>query len=100
MRAGTTAHLRPGAALPAELLNPMASLRETYSEGGCFESRLPYDQARERLWRVLCGYLEKDFRRNAAVLEIGGAYCHFINNVKAAKHQPRHGPPQSRGFSH
>jgi len=63
----------------------MASLRETYSEGGYFESRLPYDQARERLWRVLCGYLEKDFRRHAAVLEIGGAYCHFINNVKAAK---------------
>ena len=63
----------------------MPSPHEVYTEEGYFASRLPYDPAREVLWRVLCAYLEKDFPKDAAVLELGGGYCHFINNVKASQ---------------
>src|SRR5947209_6531917 len=63
----------------------MSSPQEIYTEEGYFASRLPYDPSREKLWRVLCEYLEKDFAKNPAVLELGGGYCHFINNVKASR---------------
>jgi SAM-dependent methyltransferase len=48
-----------------------------------FESRFSAHPAREALWQVLCGHLERDFPAHDAVLELGGAYCNFINNVKA-----------------
>ncbi len=48
-----------------------------------FDTRLAYDAAREPLWRVLCGYLQRDVPDNARVLELGGGYCHFINNIRA-----------------
>lgn len=56
-----------------------------YKEAAYFASRLPYDPERERLWRVLCDYLQRDIPPNSAVLELGGGYCNFINNIRAAE---------------
>jgi SAM-dependent methyltransferase len=56
-----------------------------YSQETYFSSRLTGDPARARLWKVLCQYLQRDIPGGAVVLELGGGYCHFINNVRAAK---------------
>jgi SAM-dependent methyltransferase len=37
------------------------------------------------MWQVLCTYLERDIPRDASILELGGGYCHFINNIKAGQ---------------
>jgi SAM-dependent methyltransferase len=58
---------------------------EIYTEGAYFASRLPYDPQRGRLWKVLCEYLQKDIPKNPSVLELGGGYCHFINNITAVE---------------
>ena len=63
----------------------MSSLDKINTEEAYFASRLPYDPERERLWRILCKYLEPDIPPNGAVLELGGGYCHFINNIRAAE---------------
>jgi SAM-dependent methyltransferase len=54
-----------------------------YKDGSYFESRFSTDPSRDALWRVLCTHLERDFTGHEAVLELGGAYCNFINNVRA-----------------
>jgi SAM-dependent methyltransferase len=59
--------------------------RSEYSEAAYFASRLPYDPAREVLWPVLCRYLQRDIPQRAVVLELGGGYCHFINNIRASR---------------
>jgi len=63
----------------------MSSSDRIYAEETYFASRLPYDPARESLWRVLCTYLQRDIPTNSTVLELGGGYCHFINNIRAAE---------------
>ncbi len=63
----------------------MPSPPDVYTQDSYFASRLPYDPARERLWPVLCGYLQPYLPENGAVLELGGGYCHFINNIRAAE---------------
>src|SRR5258706_7201453 len=63
----------------------MPSPPDVYTEDAYFASRLPYDPARERLWPVLCEYLQPYLPENGAVLELGGGYCHFINNIRAAE---------------
>jgi SAM-dependent methyltransferase len=55
-----------------------------YKNKSYFESRFSAHPSRDALWRVLCAHLERDFPGHEAVLELGGAYCNFINNVKAA----------------
>lgn len=44
----------------------------------------PHPQ-REAVWRVVAGYLARWVPRDSAVLEVGAAYCHWINNVRAAR---------------
>jgi SAM-dependent methyltransferase len=61
----------------------MAAPAEVYTQEAYFSSRLPYDPQREPLWQILCAYLQRDFPRADSILEIGGGYCHFINNVRA-----------------
>jgi SAM-dependent methyltransferase len=43
------------------------------------------DPAREVLWRVLAGYLSSLVPPDSHVLELGAGYCHWINNVEAAR---------------
>jgi hypothetical protein len=62
----------------------MPSPEEIYTEDAYFAARLPYDPSRETLWRVLCEYLQPNVPENGTVIELGGGYCHFINNIRAA----------------
>jgi SAM-dependent methyltransferase len=50
-----------------------------------YTTRLAHDERREKLWRFLTPYLQRFVPENAAVLELGAAYCYFINNVAAAR---------------
>ena len=59
--------------------------RDPDSRASYFASRLPHDAARERLWAVLCKYLQKDIPASSRVLELGGGYCNFINNIRASE---------------
>jgi SAM-dependent methyltransferase len=63
----------------------MSTLNKTYTEGAYFTARLPYDSQRERLWPVLCDYLQRDVPKQGSVLELGGGYCYFINHIQAAE---------------
>lgn len=68
-------------------MNPQGSSlsHAAYTERGYFDSRLPYDPRREKLWRVLCEHLQDDISAHSKVLELGGGYCHFINNIRASE---------------
>lgn len=50
-----------------------------------FATRLSVDPRREKLWRHLTGYLARFVPADATVLELGAAYCYFINRVPAAR---------------
>ena len=50
-----------------------------------FATRLVPDARRERLWQHLTRYLARFVPPGAAVLELGAAYCYFINEVPAAR---------------
>jgi SAM-dependent methyltransferase len=65
------------------MYSPHAQDYGEYSEGVYFSHRLPPDPDRERLWSVLCGFLGRYIRDDDAVLELGGGYCNFINNIRA-----------------
>jgi SAM-dependent methyltransferase len=41
--------------------------------------------ARETVWKVLSQHLSNHIPPSAHVLELGAAYCHWINNVRAAR---------------
>ena len=56
-----------------------------YVEGGYFATRLSHDPRRQQLWKVLCSYLQSEIPTWSAVLELGGGYCDFINNIQAAE---------------
>ncbi len=63
----------------------MQESERTYTAATYFSSRLAEDPARGKLWPVLCEYLQRDIPSDGAVLELGGGYCHFINNIRAAE---------------
>jgi SAM-dependent methyltransferase len=54
-----------------------------YADGGYFATRFSYDPRRQQLWKVLCSYLQPEIPPSSAVLELGGGYCDFINNIQA-----------------
>lgn len=65
----------------------MKSEEDPYRNRSYFESRFAPHPSRDALWRVLCAHLANDFSGHDAILELGGAYCNFINNVEAgSKH--------------
>jgi SAM-dependent methyltransferase len=66
-------------------LEQMTGEENPYKDKTYFESRFSTDPSRDALWRVLCAHLERDFPGHEAVLELGGAYCNFINNVNAGR---------------
>ena len=50
------------------------------------QTRLPYDQKREILWRALWKFhFSKHVGSSDCVLELGCGYAHFINNVQARR---------------
>lgn len=42
-------------------------------------------EARATVWRVVSDHLSQYVPPNARVMELGAAYCHWINNVRAAQ---------------
>lgn len=66
--------------LPAPVVDSTA---EQHAGDGYFETRFTRIQDRDRIWRVVCQYLERYLPPDAAVLDLGAGYCSFINNVRA-----------------
>ena len=64
---------------------PSIPTSQHYQNGSYFSTRLPEDRFRGELWRVLCQYLQRDIPSDGVVLELGGGYCHFINQIRAAE---------------
>ncbi|MCS7041228.1 MAG: class I SAM-dependent methyltransferase [Bryobacteraceae bacterium] len=51
-----------------------------------FATRFRYDPRREILWKALCDfYFSRLAPPDGHVLELGAGYCHFINNIRAAR---------------
>lgn len=48
-----------------------------------FKSRFSFDPKRERLWKVIAGFLQKYVGEEASILDMGAGYCDFINNIRA-----------------
>jgi SAM-dependent methyltransferase len=56
-----------------------------HPQDGYYRTRFHHVPGRERVWGVICGYLERFFPSRAAVLDLGAGYCSFINHVRAAE---------------
>ena len=50
-----------------------------------FETRFKYSADRNKIWKALCGYLQKFIPEENRVLDVGAGYCYFINNIKASE---------------
>lgn len=48
------------------------------------DTRYTYDQRRDRVWRVVTQWIQRDIPEGASVLDLGCGYCHFINHVRAS----------------
>lgn len=48
-----------------------------------YKSRYSYDEKREKVWRVICRYLQKYIPDNSISIDIGAGYCSFINTIVA-----------------
>lgn len=63
------------------MVRPVTSLRED----DYFRVRLTPDPNRDRTWRHLSGYLSRFVAPTDTVVDIGAAYCGFINNIVAGR---------------
>lgn len=52
---------------------------------GYHDAHFREHHARETVWRVVAAHLSPFVPANGRVLELGAAYCHWINNVRAAR---------------
>ncbi|MFF5289429.1 class I SAM-dependent methyltransferase [Paractinoplanes globisporus] len=50
-----------------------------------FETRLPHDENRAKVWKHLCEYFARWIAPDAEVLELGAGWCDFANNVAARR---------------
>jgi SAM-dependent methyltransferase len=50
-----------------------------------YRTRFSHAPEREKVWRVICRYLERYLPPRAVILDLGAGYCSFINQVRAAK---------------
>jgi SAM-dependent methyltransferase len=50
-----------------------------------YQTRFKPDPRRATLWRVICGWLQREVPDGARVLELGAGYCGFINHIRAEK---------------
>src|SRR5215831_21283011 len=53
---------------------------------GYHETRLRYDERRNRLWKILCeSYFQRFIGPEDCVLELGAGYGHFINHIRSRR---------------
>jgi cyclopropane fatty-acyl-phospholipid synthase-like methyltransferase len=79
----------------------MTSREPSVYEGPYHAAHLPEHPARARVWRLIAQHLAPWVPPGAHVVEIGAGYCHWINNVTAARRVaidlwpelPRHAGP-------
>jgi SAM-dependent methyltransferase len=64
-------------------VNTTQKPNDPYHKDAYFAVRFTDNPARGKLWEVLCRYLQRDIPPDGAVLELGGGYCDFINNIRA-----------------
>ena len=57
----------------------------TEPASGYFATRLQHDENRAKLWGHLTRFLARYVPPDASVLELGAAYCYFINSVPARR---------------
>jgi ubiquinone/menaquinone biosynthesis C-methylase UbiE len=50
-----------------------------------FNTRFSFNAKRDKVWKYICGYLQRFIPENSKVLDIGCGYFNFINNIKAAQ---------------
>lgn len=50
-----------------------------------YRTRFEPSPARDRIWPVICRYLERYHALDGAVLDLGAGYCSFVNHVRAAE---------------
>lgn len=48
-----------------------------------FQTRMEFNPARENIWKAIARYVQRYIPQHAKVLELGAAYCNFINNIDA-----------------
>ena len=48
-------------------------------------AHLVHDPKREVVWKAIARHLAPNVRKDSHVLELGAGYCHWINNVEAAR---------------
>ncbi len=59
--------------------------RDSLYQGAYHAAHLPEHPARAGVWRIITEHLAPWVSSSAHVLEIGAGYCHWINNVAAAR---------------
>ena len=52
-------------------------------ENPYFNTRFKYNIERDKIWKILCGYLQQFIPEKSKVLDAGAGYCYFINNINA-----------------
>jgi len=50
-----------------------------------YRTRYQPDGRRSGVWRIVCGWLQREIPGNACVLELGAGYCDFINHIQATR---------------
>ncbi len=50
-----------------------------------FLTRFKFDKDKEKIWKVLSGYLQRYIPANGRVLDIGSGWCYFINQITAGE---------------
>ena len=77
-------------------MNPEEYLKRLYSNR--FDSK--QRKAKVALWKVLIeGFLQKHVGQDSVILDIGGGYCEFINQVKAREKYLIDLNPDSKSFA-
>jgi SAM-dependent methyltransferase len=62
-------------------MGTLDGVRELYRERFDPKER----QQKNKLWKILCPFLQPYFPANGIILDLGAGYCEFINNINAAK---------------
>ena len=48
-----------------------------------FETRYTFDPGRERVWRAIAEYLQREVPADSTIVELGSGYADFINQINA-----------------
>ena len=50
-----------------------------------FDVRFPFDPRRDTVWKEVCRFLQRRYvAKDARILDMGAAYCNFINNIEGS----------------